>query len=114
MNNHPIVQNKGKKLQEGSHINKSLLALSNCITALSGGAEVASVNFRDSKLTRLLREPLSGNYHTIMVAQVNPDIEYKDETKNTLTYASKAMGISKNVRDEFLKASNEYYLLSLF
>lgn len=33
-----------------------------------------------------------------MIAQVNPAIEYKEETKNTLTYATKAMGISKQVR----------------
>ena len=92
-------QNRGKKLQEGSHINKSLLALSNCITALSNGTDVANVNFRDSKLTRLLREPLSGNYRTIMIAQINPDLEFRDETKNTLAYAFKAMGISKNVNN---------------
>ncbi|XP_065213917.1 kinesin-like protein KIF19 [Planococcus citri] len=91
------TKNRGKKLQEGSHINKSLLALSNCITALSNGTDVANVNFRDSKLTRLLREPLSGNYRTIMIAQINPDVEFRDETKNTLIYAFKAMGITKNV-----------------
>lgn len=30
------TKNKGKRLQEGAHINRSLLALGNCINALSG------------------------------------------------------------------------------
>lgn len=55
------------------------------------------MNFRDSKLTRLLREPLSGNYRTIMIAQVNPSLEFKEDAKNTLTFASKAIGITKRV-----------------
>lgn len=44
-------------MQEGAHINRSLLALGNCINALSekGGGRAQYVNFRDSKLTRLLK-----------------------------------------------------------
>ncbi|XKL68625.1 hypothetical protein PGB90_006394 [Kerria lacca] len=92
------TKNKGKRLQEGGHINKSLLALGNCISALCNGTKAQHVNFRDSKLTRLLKEPLSGNYQTIMIAQVNPLLEFIEESKNTLTYATKAMGISKQIR----------------
>lgn len=44
-------------MKEGAHINRSLLALGNCINALSekGGSRTQYVNFRDSKLTRLLK-----------------------------------------------------------
>lgn len=51
------AQNRGKRMQEGAHINRSLLALGNCINALSekGGGRAQYVNFRDSKLTRLLK-----------------------------------------------------------
>lgn len=44
-------------MKEGAHINRSLLALGNCINALSekGGSRGQYVNFRDSKLTRLLK-----------------------------------------------------------
>ncbi|XP_015420644.1 PREDICTED: kinesin-like protein KIF19 [Myotis davidii] len=51
------TQNRGKRMQEGAHINRSLLALGNCINALSerGGGRTQYVNFRDSKLTRLLK-----------------------------------------------------------
>lgn len=42
-------------MKEGAHINRSLLALGNCIKALSKPAGSAHVNYRDSKLTRLLK-----------------------------------------------------------
>lgn len=91
------LQNRGKRLQEGGHINKSLLALGNCISVLSNGTKASHVNFRDSKLTRILKQPLSGNYRTVMIAQINPALEFKEEAKNTLIYATKAMGITKKV-----------------
>lgn len=49
-------------MQEGAHINRSLLALGNCINALSerGGGRTHYVNFRDSKLTRLLKVQAAG------------------------------------------------------
>ena len=40
---------------EGAHINRSLLALGNCINALGSGSKAHYVNYRDSKLTRLLK-----------------------------------------------------------
>lgn len=42
------TKNRGKRLQEGAHINRSLLALGNCINALSGGAKY--VNYRYSSM----------------------------------------------------------------
>lgn len=89
------TKNRGKRLQEGGHINRSLLALGNCINALSGGARY--VNYRDSKLTRLLKEALSGNCRTVMIAHVSPAISQKDETRNTLIYADRANHIQNKV-----------------
>jgi hypothetical protein len=50
----------GQRMVEGANINKSLLALGNCINALceSGGA-VRHVPYRNSKLARLLKFSLS-------------------------------------------------------
>ncbi|KAH0629341.1 hypothetical protein JD844_011349 [Phrynosoma platyrhinos] len=49
------TRNRGQRMKEGAHINRSLLALGNCINALSDRAGVKYVNYRDSKLTRLLK-----------------------------------------------------------
>uniref|UniRef100_A0A182Q0K9 Kinesin motor domain-containing protein n=1 Tax=Anopheles farauti TaxID=69004 RepID=A0A182Q0K9_9DIPT len=91
------TKNRGKRLQEGAHINRSLLALGNCINALAGGARY--VNFRDSKLTRLLKEALSGRCKTVMIAHVAPETRHRDETKNTLVYADRANHITTRLQE---------------
>ncbi|CAH1956477.1 unnamed protein product [Acanthoscelides obtectus] len=97
------TKNRGKRLQEGAHINRSLLALGNCINALSGGARY--VNYRDSKLTRLLKEALSGNCKTVMIAHVSPSITQKDESRNTLLYADRANNITNKIERNVLDVS---------
>ncbi|XP_066139573.1 kinesin-like protein KIF19 [Euwallacea fornicatus] len=97
------TKNRGKRLQEGAHINRSLLALGNCINALAGGARY--VNYRDSKLTRLLKDALSGNCKTVMIAHVSPSASQKDESRNTLIYADRANNISTKVERNVLDVS---------
>lgn len=103
------TKNRGKRLQEGAHINRSLLALGNCINALSDGAKW--VNYRDSKLTRLLKEALSGKCKTVMIAHVSPDGQHRDETKNTLVYADRANHITTRMqKPELMEETREFPL----
>lgn len=60
------TQNRGQRLKEGAHINRSLLALGNCINALSEKNGNKYVNYRDSKLTRLLKVQRSESLWTKM------------------------------------------------
>uniref|UniRef100_A0A182STL9 Kinesin motor domain-containing protein n=1 Tax=Anopheles maculatus TaxID=74869 RepID=A0A182STL9_9DIPT len=99
------TKNRGKRLQEGAHINRSLLALGNCINALAGGARY--VNFRDSKLTRLLKEALSGRCKTVMIAHVSPETRHRDETKNTLVYADRANHITTRLQEPTILEAEE-------
>ncbi|XP_063380649.1 kinesin-like protein KIF19 isoform X2 [Cydia fagiglandana] len=85
---------------EGAHINRSLLALGNCIMALSGGARY--VNYRDSKLTRLLREVLGGRCRTAMVAHVAPGGAHRETTRSTLHYAQRASSITNRIERELV------------
>jgi len=90
-------QNRGKRLQEGAHINLSLLALGNCITALARGGDVRHINFRDSKLTRLLKGALTGGgskLSCVMIAHVSPGSVTREESRTTLLYAERAARIS--------------------
>lgn len=58
---------------EGAKINRSLLALANCINALGDKSKKGFfVPYRDSKLTRLLKDSLGGNCKTVMIANVSP------------------------------------------
>ena len=74
--------------------------MGNCINALAEG-KTKFVNFRDSKLTRLLKDPLSGNCHTVMIAHISPADRHRDESRNTLVYADRAKNISNKVREKF-------------
>ncbi|KAK2466480.1 hypothetical protein APHAL10511_002122 [Amanita phalloides] len=90
--------NMGKRMVEGANINKSLLALGNCINALceSGGA-IRHVPYRNSKLTRLLKFSLGGNCKTVMIVCVAPTSNHFDDTHNTLVYAERATRIRTKV-----------------
>lgn len=67
-----VTLNKGKRLKEGANINKSLLALGNCINVLSDPKKKGCyVPYRDSKLTRMLKNSLGGNSITCMVACIS-------------------------------------------
>lgn len=68
-----VTGNRGIRLMEGAKINTSLLALANCINALGDKNKKGSfVPFRDSKLTRMLKDSLGGNCKTVMIATVSP------------------------------------------
>jgi len=89
---------KGIRTHEGKNINKSLLSLGNCINILSDKSKKgAFVPYRDSKLTRLLKDSLAGNIMSVMIACVSPAPTCYDETVNTLKYALKAKKIEKTV-----------------
>lgn len=92
------TSNMGQRMIEGANINKSLLALGNCINALceSGGA-VRHVPYRNSKLTRLLKFSLGGNCKTVMVVCIAPTSLHFDDTHNTLLYAERATKIKTKV-----------------
>ena len=109
------TNNKGMRMIEGANINKSLLALGNCINALCEAQIQLNkqendtqhhqiqrtkepirnvyVPYRDSKLTRLLKDSLGGNCKTLMCASVCPAVTAYEDTLNTLKYAQRARNI---------------------
>jgi hypothetical protein len=98
-----LNESRGQRFKEGVQINMGLLALSNCIAALSDRTrrDWGHVPYRDSKLTRLLQDSLGGNSRTVMLACVSPADINADETLNTLKYASRARGIRNKVSVNF-------------
>jgi kinesin family protein 18/19 len=101
------TQNRGLRLIEGANINRSLLALGNCINALCDlhkGIGKIHIPYRDSKLTRLLKDSLGGNCRTVMVACISPFFNAYEDTHNTLKYANRAKNIKTHVRANVIKA----------
>ena len=89
------TNNRGVRLREGAAINKSLLALANCINALSEGNE--RVKYRDSKLTLILKNSLEGGARVVMIANISPGNRSYEETHNTLKYASRTKSIKATI-----------------
>ncbi|CAK9040157.1 Kinesin-like protein KIF19 [Durusdinium trenchii] len=95
------THNSGMRLLEGANINRSLLALGNCINALASGS--VFVPFRDSKLTRLLKDSLGGNCRTMMIANVSPSHLSYEDTLNTLKYANRAKNIRVSASQQLIQ-----------
>lgn len=93
--------NCGKHFKEAVHINTDLLTIGNVIRALSIAVpkqcgkkrKGAFIPFRDSKITRLLRDSLGGTSHTLMMTCLNPTTYSLAENLNALFFASKARQI---------------------
>jgi hypothetical protein len=121
---------KQERRIEGANINKSLLALGNCITSLGKIANAKThregpfaptndekkftcpshVPYRDSKLTRLLQESLGGNTQTVMIGCISESCICFEETLSTLKYASRAKSITRLVHRNMVSITSETHL----
>ena len=100
--------NKQTRL-DGAEINKSLLALKECIRALDQDKKF--LPFRGSKLTMVLKDSFIGNCKTVMIGNISPSSNCSEQSLNTLRYADrvkelkkgKEKGVEKDKRDELAK-----------
>eukprot|EP00826_Nyctotherus_ovalis_P054019 TRINITY_DN7055_c0_g1_i9.p1 TRINITY_DN7055_c0_g1~~TRINITY_DN7055_c0_g1_i9.p1 ORF type:complete len:469 (-),score=126.37 TRINITY_DN7055_c0_g1_i9:613-2019(-) len=94
-----------KHLEELRSINLSLTTLGKVIAALS--TRTPHVPYRDSKLTKILKDSISGNTRTCLIATVSPTAECADETISTLTFANSAKKVKTNAcRNEVLTSDD--------
>ena len=86
-NGQTIAQRK-----ESTSINKSLMALKECISALSSTKPARAIPFRNSSLTRLLEEVLTPrekrDSDSVMIVNIGPEEDVKSKTVNSLRYGS--------------------------
>lgn len=99
------------RAREAGEINKSLLTLGRVINALVEHS--AHVPYRDSKLTRILRDSLGGKTKTCIIATISPSAYCLEETLSTLDYASRAKNI-KNKPEANQKVSKAVLLKDLY
>ncbi|KAJ6406701.1 hypothetical protein OIU84_010250 [Salix udensis] len=93
------------RAREAGEINKSLLTLGRVINALV--EHLGHIPYRDSKLTRLLRDSLGGRTKTCIIATVSPAVHCLEETLSTLDYACRAKNIKNKpeVNQKMMKST---------
>ena len=80
------------------NINKSIITLNNVINKLSQNNK-NFVNYKESKLTRLLQHSLGGNSKTTMICHIIDDNEHYNESLNTLKFAMQARKVKALVKE---------------
>lgn len=82
--------------------------MGSCIKALSEiseGRRNIHVPYRNSKLTRLLKDSLGGNCKTVMIANISSFSRSYDDTHNTLEYANRAKNIKTMINKNIVNVS---------
>ena len=93
----------GKQLTEAKHINLSLHYLESVICALQQGHRKRHVPYRNSLLTKLLRDSLGGNCVTAMIATLSTRESNKYESISTCRFAQRVAMVDNNAqRNEVL------------
>ncbi len=87
---------------DGAEINKSLLALKECIRALDQNKN--HTPFRGSKLTMVLKDSFSGYCMTVMIGNIAPNSSSCENTLNTLKYADRVKELKKPTTSSSSKA----------
>ena len=97
----------GMRLREALHINTSLTALGKVIMALDPSSENTHIPYRDSKLTRILQNTLSGNSYTTLLATIHPSPTYFEECLSTLQFANRCRNVRNHPRVNYIGESED-------
>ena len=100
---------KGQNLEEAKNINQSLSCLGNVINALTK-QHTKHVPYRNSILTRLLRDALGGNSKTCLIICNSPALFNADETLSTLRFGKRAKSIKNNIEMNEKLSPKQYEL----
>lgn len=93
-----------ERRDEGQYINKSLMALGQCVFGLAESSKNngekkmnrSHIPYRDSKLTRMLQSSLSGNARMLLMCCISPSSSHMEESHNTFKFASRAKRIEQS------------------
>lgn len=92
-----VSSNDRSSLVETAEINRSLLALKECIRSLGKNSD--HIPFRMSTLTKVLRDSFIGDKSkTCMIAMVSPTMASCEYTMNTLRYADRVKELNGNAK----------------
>eukprot|EP00241_Pyramimonas_parkeae_P004462 CAMPEP_0114246730 /NCGR_PEP_ID=MMETSP0058-20121206/12634_1 /TAXON_ID=36894 /ORGANISM="Pyramimonas parkeae, CCMP726" /LENGTH=813 /DNA_ID=CAMNT_0001359967 /DNA_START=215 /DNA_END=2656 /DNA_ORIENTATION=+ len=92
------TKSSGQTLEEAKFINLSLTTLGKCINSLVDQSQQGHIPYRESKLTRLLKDSFGGSARTSLIVCVGPSVNYHSETTNTVKFGQRAIKIENSLR----------------
>ena len=99
------IKTEQNKIKENPNTNKSLLSFNNIILKLSNVNNNSSninnknsINYKESKLTRLLHNSLGGNCKTSIICTLIDDNAHFQENINTINFGIKAKSVKNNIK----------------
>lgn len=87
-----------KRINELISINKSLTALGHCIKLM--GESKSHIPYRNSKITRILKDSIFGNSKIIMIINLSPSVSNENETTSSLQFAERLKKVKLEVRSK--------------
>jgi len=102
----------GDRAKEAIKINLSLTSLNMVFMALTTPGENKYIPFKDSKLTRLLKDSLGGNSLTTLLCTASKKVRYCEDTIGTLGFAQRAKKIKNDVKQNVEMGVKEYKYLT--
>lgn len=100
-------ESSGQRLKEAKSINSSLTALGKVVLTLAQDEKAEHVPYRDAKLTRVLKNSLSGNSYTTLLATLNPKADDFEECLNTVQFAFRCLHVQTQPRVNYLPVGAE-------
>ena len=97
------------KLNESTFINGSLSALGQWISALADSKRT-HIPFRNSKLTKVLKDSLEVNSKIALIVWISPSIDSYKETVSTLQFADRAKKAVLQEQNELKKGNKLLYI----
>lgn len=88
------TQSVGETQIEAQYINKSLSFLEQAVIGLTSSKKNNFVQFRQCKLTHILKDSIGGNCNTVMIANIWPEARHMEETVSTLRFSSRMMNVT--------------------
>ena len=85
-------------LKPCGNINKSIIAFNNVINKLSQNNNKVFVNYKDSKLTKILQSSFNSNTKIYFICTIIDDNEHYTENLNTIKFGIKAKSIKISVK----------------
>lgn len=96
----------GSSFHEPKTLSQSIVSLRSVVSAIVANQE--TIPYKDSKLTRFLKESFGGNSKTTVIATCSPHPKNLEETLSTLNFAHQAKQV-KNTTKVNIKQSPETY-----